>query len=244
MYKRFENKNPLTKEQKVKLLEEYNHYYKDLINNKGLEYLNVKIPRNVFDNVLARIGSILLEESKKLSENGEVKLFLDENPLPESLQGLLPDNFRTFSLLLNSLKQWVSKESAATDRYLLGGTARKTCRDATKTCIIIGEALGKDAELHHPMRDGRPPILISKKGHDLIEHKKEITDTNDEVWTIIKNLRKEKHSSWALLKEGCNAILGKIDDYRPNGKAFANVIIRETGLKPQDILALLDSKRL
>jgi len=168
---------------------------------------------------------------------------LDNNPLPKSLQGLLSDEFRTFSLLLNSLKQWVSAESAATDRFLLGGTARETCRKISTTCIITGEILGKDAELHHPMRDGRPPILLCKKGHDLIEHQITVTETDNDIWTTIKNLKKEKHMSWEQLREGCNAILGKTNDFRPNAKSFANKISKETGLKPYDILELLDSKQ-
>ncbi len=40
---------------------------------------------------------------------------------------------------------------------------------AVDKCIVTGEELGERAELHHPMRDGRPPILLSKKGHDIIE---------------------------------------------------------------------------
>jgi len=60
MYKRYENKNPLTKEQKISLLKEYNNDYKDLVKNKGIESLNIKIPREVFDDILDKIGSLIV----------------------------------------------------------------------------------------------------------------------------------------------------------------------------------------
>lgn len=40
--------------------------------------------------------------------------------------------------LSNALKQWVAAESAATDRYLLGGTARKQCRKMADHCLGSG----------------------------------------------------------------------------------------------------------
>ena len=72
--------------------------------------------------------------------------FLADNPLPDGMAPLLPDSFRAFCLALNSLKQWVAKEQAATDRYLLGGVSRQLS-DASATCLVTGEALGADAEL-------------------------------------------------------------------------------------------------
>jgi hypothetical protein len=38
-----------------------------------------------------------------------------------------------------------------------------------EACLITGSALGQDSELHDPVRDGRPPIPLSKKGHASIE---------------------------------------------------------------------------
>jgi len=243
MYKRFENQRSLTKTEKLDLLKKNNEHYRKLIKEKGIEQLNIKIPRNVFENTLEKIGSLLLEESERLSKNGPVKSFLDENPLPDFLEGLLPDNFRVFSLLLNSLKQWVAAESAATDRYLMGGTARNICRNASTHCLVTNEVLGKDAELHHPMRDGRPPIFLSKNGHDQIEGQKKGNYTsNDPVWDKIKGLRTQRHISWEQLAEGCNTLLGKIPESncRPGARAFANKVIRETGLKAKEVLDLLN----
>lgn len=242
MYKRFINEKPLNKSQKLELLEEYNLFYENEIKLKGLENLNVKIPREFFENILDEIGTLLVTKASELSKNGTVKDFLDNNPLPEHLADLLPDDFRAFCLIINALKQWISAEQAATDRFLLGGTARNTCKEVSKKCIITNEQLTKDAELHHPLRDGRPPILISKKGHNLIEYQRNVSDDEDPIWNKIKSLKKEKHGSWELLREGCNAILGTNMNCRPNAKSFTNTIIRETKLKPEEIIELLNSK--
>jgi len=249
-YKRFINEKALTKAEKVKLLEEYNNYYKDKLQNEGLDSLNIKIPRNVFEDILDKIGCLMIEESKQLSKKPIVKSFLDENKLPLHMKELLPDDFRTFSLLLNALKQWISAESAATDRYLLGGTARETCRNAITKCIVTDEILGVDSELHHPMRDGRPPILLSKKGHTIVERNNQNKSGNiengdsNELWEKIKILRTEKHMSWIQLREGCNAILTESNNYRPGAKSFANTIIRETQLDATEIIELLDLMNL
>ena len=101
--------------------------------------------------------------------NPVVKNFLAETPLPPPLQDLLPDDFRVFCLMLNALKQWISAEQQATDRYLLGGTARDTLRSITNRCLVTGNEIGEQGELHHPVRDGRPPIILSKDGHAAIE---------------------------------------------------------------------------
>jgi hypothetical protein len=164
------------------------------------------------------------------------------------MRELLPDDFRAFALMLNALKQWVVAESASTDRYLLGGTARQTCRAAVTECIITGEELGDDAELHHPLRDGRPPILLSKSGHVQVEQRHQ-TGTNadnpdDPTWLRICALKKEKHMSWVQLREGCGAVAEGVSAARPGAKSFANTVIRETGLTALEIVALLDAGEL
>ena len=52
------------------------------------------------------------------------------------------------------------------------------CRDVSTTCLVTGEALGADSELHHPVRDGRPPVLLSKAGHDRIEGQQRLPATD------------------------------------------------------------------
>lgn len=252
-YIRYKSEIALSKSEKVNLMAEYIEYYQRLINEQGLETLNVKIPREVFDDVLDHIGSFLNNKAIEMAtEDGPIKEFLEANPLPPHMKELLPDDFRAFSLLLNALKQWVSAESQATDRYLLGGTARNTCREAVDKCIVTGEDLGIEPQLHHPLRDGRPPILLSKKGHELIEQNnqrnrydnEEKDDSNEEVWNTIKQIRSKKSQSWAQLREGCNSILTGSFNCRPGAKSFANVVVRDTGLSASAILEILDKKGL
>jgi hypothetical protein len=168
-YVRPANNRPLSKQEKLRLLTEYAAHYRDAVLNDATA-LNRKIPREAFTDLLDRVGMLLVDESARLATaSGPVREFLGANPLPKGMAPLLPDSFRAFCLALNSLKQWVAKEQAATDRYLLGGVSRQLCRDAAAACLVPGEALGTDAELHHPVRDGRPPVLISKAGHNRIE---------------------------------------------------------------------------
>ena len=249
-YRRYKSESTFSKEEKVELMAEYVNFYEDLISDQGVDALNVKIPREVFSDTLDAIGALLNEQAHVLAyDDGEVRDFLRNNPLPPHMQELLPDEFRAFCLLLNALKQWVSAESAATDRFLLGGTARQTCRAAVDRCIVTGEDLGEKPELHHPMRDGRPPILLSKKGHDFIEQKSQKNsfadvDDKDGLWHVIKQLRAKKHMSWVQLREGCNVIITGSDDYRSGAKSFANTVIKETGLSANDLIERLDKRGL
>jgi hypothetical protein len=129
--------------------------------------LNRKVPREAFDDLLNRVGELLLEQASILAATpGPIRKFVDHNPLPPSLEGKLPDEFRAFTLALNALKQWVVAEQAATDRYLLGGSPRTECRAAADVCIVSGVPLAEGVvELHHPVCYGCPPIPVSKHAH-------------------------------------------------------------------------------
>jgi hypothetical protein len=248
-YKRYKSEIALPKEEKISLMAEYINYYENLINVHGTDVLNIKIPRGVFSEILDNIGTLVNEQAMKMAnEEGAVKDFLQANPLPPHMQKLLPDEFRVFALLINSLKQWVSAESAATDKFLLGGTARQTCRSAVDKCIVTGEELGESSELHHPMRDGRPPILLSKKGHDFIEQNNLLSSTknviDDDTWSSIKQIKKKMNQSWIQLREGCNAISTGSSNYRSGAKSFANKVIKETGATALEIIEMLDNRNL
>lgn len=82
-YKRYKSEIALSKPEKVNLMSEYINYYERLINEQGLDVLNVKIPRDVFANILDEIGGVLNQKAIEMaSEDGPVKDFLEANPLP------------------------------------------------------------------------------------------------------------------------------------------------------------------
>ncbi len=239
----------LSKEEKIELLKEYFDYYKDEI-RRDTGALNQKIPREALCPLLELIGAMLLEEAKRLAEeDGPVKEFLESNPLPVRMDELLPKDFRAFCLILNALKQWVAAEQSATDRYLLGGTARKTCRSITDRCLITGEALGEDMELHHPIRDGRPPVVLSKKGHALIEGQSSETESANTPYEILVQLRRGRRRSWVQLRNGCLDLLGQSASFstkniKATSRTFAKQASEITGLAYEQILDWLDENGL
>jgi hypothetical protein len=247
-YQRPTNPNPLSKAEKIELLREYSEYYRSLaITDQSA--LNSKVPRDAFAALLDRIGKLLLDESKQMASSpGTVREFLDANALPPAINSLLPDEFRTFCLALNALKQWVGAEQSATDRYLLGGLARQACREATANCLVTGETLGPDAELHHPLRDGRPPILLSKTEHSSIEG--QLSSMSDDPFErAVLSIRRERNGSWAQLRRGCLDLLGtpstsNTKASNDNARAFARKVFRTTSTSYAEILAWLDQKNL
>ncbi|GAP16663.1 hypothetical protein LSAC_00519 [Levilinea saccharolytica] len=253
-YVRPKNPMPLSPAEKKELLKTYIEFYEEQA-KEDISRLNKKIPREVFEQTLDQIGTILLQHSAELSENNDdVKKFLKETPLPSPLDEYLPRDFRVFCLLLNALKQWLSAEQAATDRYLLGGTARKQLRPTSGHCMVTGEKIDEHGELHHPVRDGRPPIYLSKQGHDQVEHlisttepeMNSIADTNanangEQFLAEIMTIKKKYHHSWAQLRKACDFSVGKpVDFTTPQVKAtsltFARRVKDLTGWSPAEIL--------
>jgi hypothetical protein len=247
-YVRPANNRPLSKQEKLRLLTEYAAHYRDAVLNDA-SALNRKIPREAFTDLLDRVGMLLVDESTRLATApGPVREFLDANPLPEGMAPLLPDSFRAFCLALNSLKQWVAKEQAATDRYLLGGLSRELCRSAEVACLVTGEGLGPDAELHHPVRDGRPPVLVSKAGHDRIEGQERV-NAADPVESELVALRRKANLSWAHLRRGCLDLLGTPVPASSKGMAasartHARKASAATQLGYQELLEWLDKRGL
>ncbi|MDX6577106.1 MAG: hypothetical protein QOE96_3059 [Blastocatellia bacterium] len=239
------NSNALSKEKKLALLKDYVSHYE---HEAALDptTLNRKVPREAFSELLDRIGSLLLQESRSMAtEPGRVYEFLHATPLPSSMESLLPRDFRVYCLALNALKQWVSAEQAATDRFLLGGTARELCRSATSKCIVTGEPLGSDLELHHPVRDGRPPLPLSKHGHDMVEGQVSASSA-DPVEAALISLKREGNRSWAMLRRGCLDLLGTplpvtSQAVAASSRTFARKAAVVSKLSYAEILAWLDA---
>ncbi len=247
-YIRPTNPKPLSPDEKAELLREYFAYCERLAHHAP-DLLNVKLERAAVADLLNKIGDLLLVGSRELARKpGLLREFLDANELPDCVGSRLPDEFRAFCLVLNSIKQWVAAESAATDRYLLGGTARKQCRKMVDRCLVTGEPLDETTvELHHPARDGRPPIPLSKAGHDQIERVTQVPD--DPVEAALREIKREGNRSWTMLRRGCLALLG--DEYEDStaavlagSKAFARKAAEATGLDYLDLVEWLDEREL
>jgi hypothetical protein len=256
-YVRPRQERRLTPQEKADLLTEHINYYAQLARQNPAA-LTAKVPREAFDELLDGIGYLLLTEASRLARTpGPVREFLEKNPLPFRMAKHLPEEFRAFCLALNALKQWVSAEQAATDRFLLGGTARARCRALAESCMITGESLEpKVVELHHPIRDGRPPIPLSKRGHAAIENQTagtkpaRLASPTPASWEAPANsvarsesiesaLRSIKgHSSWPMLRRACLEYLGhsvrhSTPQVAASSRAFARKAFKATGSMPQ-----------
>jgi len=241
-------KSPITlaKAEREALLEDYFQHYRTIANNDPA-LLNQKLPREVFKELLDTLGGMLQKKTKDLAVNpGPVQEFLELNSLTPSLARLLPPDFRVFCLALNALKQWVSAEQQATDRFVLGGDARGELRAITGTCIATGRSLEDGCELHHPVRDGRPPIPLCHEAHDRIEQqgatKGGLADPN---LTIISEIRRKNNNSWRNLHRGCLELTGNTVSHSTpavgaGARAFARKASSTTGLTFQQILELMD----
>jgi hypothetical protein len=239
----------ITKQERQRLLRDYYETYREWA-NRDPSVLNRKIPREACASLLDLVGALILREAAALAlQPGPVRQFLGENPLPPCLQGRLPDEFRAFCLALNAVKQWVAAEQLATDRYLLGATARTECRDAADRCIISSAPLkAGDAELHHPVRDGRPPIPLTKSAHACLEGQGE-GSSGDATREALQGLKQERHYSWAQLQRGCKHLLcrpvkGRTKNMDASSCTFARQASQRTGLTFQELLDWLEQKGL
>lgn len=237
----------LTPDEKKSLLLDYFEQCRTIaeVNPSGL---NVKIPRDAFHEVLDEIGALIVKRAAQLSQSsGAVREFLDRNPLPPSLKPYIRDDYRCYSLLLNALKQWLSAEQAATDRYLLGGTARAVLKDIAEFCVISGEPLKGDVELHHPLRDGRPPIPVSPVAHATLEGQRRGTAAAPESGPVegaekaLAALKRQRNASWVMLRKGCLDVLGREPGHTTpqvgaSSRAFARKAHSVTGWPYEELL--------
>ncbi|MGC9198853.1 MAG: hypothetical protein ACP5E5_07925 [Acidobacteriaceae bacterium] len=236
----------LPPEEKRILLKQYVEHYWALY-KRNPNALNAKLPKSAFDDLLNKLGEMLLAESRSLASNGgRVGTFLDDNPLPAAIDKHLPREYRAFCLALHAIKQWVAAEQNATDRYLFGGASRKLCREAAESYLVTGERLGPDCELHHPVRDGRPAIPLSKEGHDQREHQKS-SEGNDPIGKELYRLK--GNHSWVQLRRGCLDFLGRPKPglskrSAANARAFAKKPAAATQESCEAILGWLNENKL
>ena len=249
-YIRPKSDHKLSPAEKRELLQEYFDYYHE-VSISDPDRLNSKLPRSAFSDLLNEIGCLILEKSKILaSSENEVSQFLKDNPLPEHLKEYLPEEYRIYSLALNSLKQWLSAEQAATDRYIFGGTVRDQCRTLGKKCLVSGVSVDECViELHHPVRDGRPPIPLAKDVHAQIERQATVKREQDDVMKIIYPIKRAGNRSWVMLKLGCELLLNiantnKSKNVQSSSKTFARKASEATGLDYNELLHWIEENNL
>jgi len=253
-YLRPTNLSPIPPHEKTLLIEEYlaccREQVPSPIDGNDLSALNRKLPRSAVQGLLDQVGELLLSASRAATSNQtELQAFLADNPLPSRMRSHLPDEYRAFCLMLNALKQWVSAESLATDRWLLGGTVRNRMRSATDTCMVTGKIIEK-AELHHPVRDGRPPIPLSKKGHQIIESATE-GNPDDSLMIKLRPLKRTGNRSWKMLRDGClslceadDVVFTRTANSLASARSFARAAMRETGKDFTELTEWLDENQL
>jgi hypothetical protein len=114
-------------------------------------------------------------------------------------------------------------------------------------CIVTGEPLDPaEVELHHPIRDGRPPIPLSKKTHKQLEGRSR-SPCEDGVREKILPIKRRMNQSWLNLRRGCMDLLGKQANHStPNvgasSKTFARKVSQEIGMDFEQILAWLTTR--
>lgn len=243
----------LPRENRRLLLREYLDHYgtlaKEARSINDFETLSRKLPKEASQQVLNKVGELLHSEAIRLAkEEGPIKRFLEENSLPPMIESYLTIEYRAFCLLLNSLKQWVSAEQNDTDNYLLGGNARDTLREAIEVCIVTGNPLSNEKiELHHPVRDGRPPLPLSAKGHSIVD--KSESGPQDEISTLLRPLKERQHGSWRMLRRGLLLLLdldaeGGTKSTRQSAKTFARKAIAATAKSEAELLEWLNENEL
>jgi hypothetical protein len=248
-YERPRPKVKLNKEQRLALLDEYyQHYRKIAKENPAL--LNQKLESSAFRELLQQVGELLVSRSGELARRaGRIRDFLEQNAPPGRMRELLPDEFRAFCLALNALKVWVTAEQQAADRFLFGGNARDEFLEAAPSCLISGDVLGRGGtDLHHPVRDGRPPVPLTKRAHAHLE-KQLPAASDDSVGGKLRALREQTGRSWINLRLGCKELLGErvrhsTTKVGASSRSFARSAMRVTGLSCQGILDWLDQNQL
>lgn len=212
------------------------------------ELLNQKLPRSVSEEIHSEIGALLQQRAKELVKtSGPIRTFLRRNPVPKCLGSSLTKEVRCFSLLLHSLNQWCVVEKLAMDRFLCSGNVRKELKSLFEICPVVpGDESKTTVELHHPLRDGRPPIPLSKKGHDKVEGLVVLEVGDDDGARLIEHRKTSKPIySWVRLRTGCLLRQGMVfadlkSSYRASARHAIKRVTEDLKSTPESILEILN----
>lgn len=217
---------------KEKALKAYIEFYREAA-RRNPESLRVKLKRSHLQPFLDEIGEHVAGLAKQIgdvkgpeSEHGRaVQQFLEDNPIPGDIGKYLNLELRAYAILVHGLHQWAVGQSLATDRWVISGNARDTFRACTDRCVVTDEPFGtEEIELHHPARDGRPPIPVSAKGHKIAD---DVFDPQDPKGKMLVALKKRLRYAWSVIWQGCKIELGQpvdLNSYKnPKGRKSAVV---------------------
>lgn len=257
----FEPPKPTSKispTEKQKVLTEYIEHYRGLAQTHP-DLLRIKLRRSQIQPFLDEIGEHVLRLAKQIgteagaaTEHGQaVRQFLESNPIPGTVGQFLTMELRAYALLVHGLHQWAVGQSLATDRWVISGNARHALRSSTDRCVVTNEPFGEEPiELHHPARDGRPPIPVSKKGHKIAD---EVFDPQDPQGRLFVAVKKKLRFSWRSIWQGCRVSLDLPVSFEahanPDGRRTAAVararrFARETAAPMEGVLEWIEENDL
>jgi hypothetical protein len=246
-YARFRAGRKIGAQERLKALSEYIAHY-EVIAKEQPQLLNQKLPRKVVHPILDGIGSSLKTVASQLTAHSDIQEFLRRNEPPICIGHELTDEVRIFCLLLNALRQWTVAEQSYMDRFLFSGNVRKEIRKLATRCPVSSERIGPTTkvELHHPVRDGRPPLPLSKNGHDKLEGFVVVARDDKDGQKLVEHRRSANPPySWKKLRVGCLDHRDETDsdlneDYLRKARAVLGRVRRGTAMEVEQIWAVLD----
>jgi len=245
----------ITADNRQQLLSEYFEHYSKMAKTNPSD-LRRKLPRSVFQPFLDEIGAHVAKLAKEIAEGNvdeshgtAVKQFLEQNPVPGQIGKHLTMEMRAYALLVRAVLQWAVGQSLSIDRWVISGNARKFLRTSSPNCIVTGAPFGTDdIELHHPVRDGRPPLPVSKIGHKIAD---DVFDPQDTVGKLLVSVRRKRSNSWRLIWQGCVLESGEFLDLSEyavgrskSAAAAARWFARETELPVEEIRKWIEENEL
>jgi hypothetical protein len=158
-----------------------------------------------FDAACIQFVEILAQKSLDDPPASLIK-FLQDNPWPAELEQALSEEDRAKVVVLNAIKQWLSKEAAYLDTLFTGGQFRKKLKALSggRNCPQCNRPFAELANLqfHHTVRDGRPPIPLCAECHERLEQKSNQSHSETDMdgpRPAIMRLRKRTNASWKNL---------------------------------------------
>lgn len=177
--------------------------------------------------------------------------FLRENPWPSEMMDddlVLSEQDRAKVVVLNAVKQWVSKESRYLDTIFTGGSFRKKLRAlcAERNCPICERPFAQlKIELHHTVRDGRPPVPLCSQCHQKLERQ---SQSDSPPVSDVKRIRASRNASWKNLHKATKSLQElrhgpfSTQNVENASKSIVRLIMRETKLSLRELQSIIEEQ--